>query len=67
DAANADDPSIVPAIGEGEFGPLMVWLRQAVHAQGSRLSTEELLVEVTGRPLGTDAFKAHLRRRYLDS
>ena len=66
DAANADDPSIVPAIADGEFGPLMVWLRKAVHAQGSRLSTEELLVEVTGRPLGTDAFKAHLRRRYLD-
>lgn len=66
EAATAADAAILPAIGRGDFVPLMAWLRGAVHGQGSRLSTEALLVDVTGRPLGTTAFKDHLRRRYLD-
>ncbi len=64
-AARAADPQIMPAIAKGDFGPLMAWLRPNVHNKASLLSTDELLVEATGKPLGADAFKAHLRRRYL--
>ena len=64
-AARAADPQIMPAIAKGDFGPLMAWLRPKVHNKASLLSTDELLVEATGKPLGADAFKAHLRRRYL--
>ena len=64
-AARAADPQIMPAIAKGDFGPLMAWLRPNVHNRASLLSTDELLVEATGKPLGADAFKVHLRRRYL--
>jgi carboxypeptidase Taq len=66
-AARAADPEIEPAIGHGDFGPLYAWLKPNVHALGSSLSAPELLTRATGRNLDPDAFKAHLRARYLES
>jgi len=63
-AAQAD-PAILPGLGQGDFAPLMAWLRRHVHGHGSRYGTDELLAAATGRPLDADAFKRHLRRRYL--
>jgi carboxypeptidase Taq len=64
-AAVAADPAIPDCIARGEFTPLVTWLRANVHGKGSLLPARELLTEVTGRPLDPDAFKAHLRQRYL--
>ena len=64
-AARIADPQIMPSIAKGDFGPLMAWLRPNVHNKASLISTDELLIEATGKPLGADAFKDHLRRRYL--
>lgn len=65
DAAKREAPSIMAAIGAGDFRPLLGWLKTNVHGKGSSLSTRELLVEATGRPLDAGVFKAHLERRYL--
>ena len=65
-AARAAVPGLVDGIGRGEFAPLFEWLRQNVHGKGSLLSTAELVQSATGAPLGTAAFEAHLRERYLD-
>ena len=65
DAALRADPDILPAIGRGDFGPLVAWLRANVHAHGSLYETDELLTRATGRPLDASVFKAHLKRRYL--
>lgn len=66
EAARADDAEIMPAIAKGDFGPLMAWLRPHIHNLASLVPTDELLARATGKPLNADAFKAHLRRRYLD-
>ncbi|MPT22264.1 MAG: carboxypeptidase M32, partial [Starkeya sp.] len=55
----------LPAIGRGDFAPLVGWLRTHVHGLGSLLATDELLTRATGRPLDAGVFKAHLARRYL--
>ncbi len=49
----------------GDFAPLLTWLRQEVHSRASLLSTTELVTAATGRPLDSEAFLRHLRRRYL--
>jgi carboxypeptidase Taq len=67
DAAKKADPDILPAIGRGDFAPLMRWLADNVHGLGSKLSTDALLTRATGRPLDPAVFKAHLRARYLGS
>lgn len=58
-------PEIPEQLGRGDFSTLLAWLRRHVHGQGSRFSSEELLVRATGKPLDPEIFEAHLRRRYL--
>ena len=65
-AARAAVPGLDGALGQGDLGPLVGWLRTHVHAQGSRLGFNELLRAATGRLLDPAAFEAHLAARYLD-
>jgi carboxypeptidase Taq len=65
DAACRARPEIPNAIGQGDFTPLLAWLRTHVHGHGSRLSSGELLTRATGRPLDPAVFKRHLETRYL--
>ncbi|RJF87034.1 carboxypeptidase M32 [Oleomonas cavernae] len=64
-AAKAADPAILPSIGQGDFKPLLAWLRRNVHEKGSNGTTDEILTQATGMPLGVAAFKTHLEARYL--
>jgi carboxypeptidase Taq len=64
-AAVAAKPDIPAAIGRGDFAPLRGWLAENVHGLGSSLSTPEIVTKATGKPLDSNIFKAHLRRRYL--
>jgi carboxypeptidase Taq len=64
-AAKAADPAILPSIGTGDFKPLLAWLRSNVHEKGSNGTTDEILTQATGMPLGVAAFKTHLETRYL--
>ena len=65
-AAREQETAIPSAIARGDFAPLRRWLAENVHGKGSLLDTQALLREATGTPLGTAAFKRHLRERYLD-
>ncbi len=56
---------IPEAIRNGNFSPLLGWLRDNVHSKGKLLGYDELMIGATGEVLNTDYFKAHLRRRYL--
>jgi carboxypeptidase Taq len=64
-AARRAVPDLDAALGRGELGPLVAWLRANVHGQGSRHGFNELLVRVTGKPLDPGDFEAHLAARYL--
>lgn len=65
-AAKAADARIMPSVAAGDFGPVMSWLRVNVHAKGSLKSSDGILQEATGGSLSADAFKRHLRQRYLE-
>ena len=65
EAACAADPGIMPGLARGEFSGLVAWLREHVHEVGSLLSTDALITEATGRPLGLESYLTHLNRRYL--
>ena len=64
-AAKTAVPEIPEALARGDFAPLLGWLGDAVHAKGSLLEGDELLIQATGRPLDPEVFKAHLQARYL--
>ena len=66
-AATGQDPQILPALGRGEFAPLLAWTRKHVHTQASLPPTSDAIIEAaTGAPLSADAFKAHLTARFLE-
>ena len=66
ETALAARPGIPDALSRGDFSPLLGWLRETVHRKGSMPeTTDDLLQEATGAPLGTDSFKRHLKTRYL--
>ncbi len=53
------------AIRQGEFRPLVSWLRTNVHGKGRLRNADRMLNEITGHSLSTEPFKQHLRARYL--
>ncbi len=65
EAARRDASGLDQGLAEGDFTPLLDWLRTKVHAMGARLGFNELLTHATGKPLDSADFEAHLRRRYL--
>ena len=50
-------------IGSGDVRPLLAWLRERVHSVGRALNGEQLVQQVTGRPLDSTAFLQHLGRK----
>ena len=65
DAACRAEPSIPDRLAEGDFTPLLSWLRTHVHERGSSVSTAEIVADATGAPLSAAVYQRHLRRRYL--
>ncbi|WP_426954976.1 carboxypeptidase M32 [Muricoccus radiodurans] len=65
-AARAALPGLDEALGRGDLGPLMGWLRVSVHERGSLLGFQELMTAATGQPLDPGAFMAHVKARYLE-
>lgn len=55
------------AIRGGEFDVLVDWLRANIHDRGRLMPAMDLIAEVTGEPLRSDAFLDHLKARYLDA
>lgn len=51
-------------VAAGNLAGLLAFLRRHIHERGSRLPTEQLMIEVTGEPLQTTAFFAHLAERH---
>ncbi len=64
-AARRSVPELDEALGRGELGPLLGWLRENVHGRGSLYGFNELLRRATGKPLDPRDFEAHLTARYL--
>ncbi|MBT5039866.1 MAG: carboxypeptidase M32, partial [Rhodospirillaceae bacterium] len=65
DSASREIDSLRPTLSEGDFAPLLTWLGEKIHSQASRYSSHELIERATGQALSADAFKAHLKMRYL--
>ena len=65
DAAHRAEPGIPQAISEGNFGPLVGWMGEHIHRRASSASTQDMITEATGAPLGINAFRRHLTARYL--
>ena len=62
-----DLPQLDEQVAVGDFSALRGWLRDSIHAEGARLSLQELLKNATGKPLGATAALRYLERKYLET
>jgi carboxypeptidase Taq len=59
-------PQFFEQLKQGNFQTLRQWLQHHIYSQGSALSTEDLVRQVTGKSLDAGYFVSHLQRRYLE-
>ena len=64
-AARRAAPGLDAALAQGDLSVLVGWLRTHVHAKGSLLGFNDLLLAATGKPLDPADFLAHIQARYL--
>jgi carboxypeptidase Taq len=66
DRAHTDIPELEERLGAGDLKPLREWLREHVHAHGSKFTTRELLDRVVGAPIAVAPFMSYLRKKLSD-
>ena len=62
--ALADVPSIQSELAAGQYGGLLGWMREKVHAQGERLTPGELIEAATGEPTRVNYYLEGLREKF---
>jgi len=61
---NKANPMLDKNIKEGDFQPLIRWLKENVYCYAASLSTHDFLQKVTGHSLDTTYFINHVKQRY---
>lgn len=61
--ARQDLPDMDRQFSQGEFRPLLDWLRRNIHSQGKRYRAAELVKRVTGKELSAQPLLRHLRQK----
>ena len=65
DAIRLEIPDIESKFERGEFGPLLAWLREKIHAHGRRYPAAELTERATGKPLSAEPLVNYLKAKLL--
>ncbi len=64
DAAKRDLGDLDVPFAEGEFGPLLGWLREHVHQYGRARSAADILHDATGESLSAEPWLAYVRDKF---
>lgn len=64
DQAVQDVPAIPAQIEQGNFEPLLTWLRENIHQYGRKYWPQELTRRVTGEQIQTRSFVRYLKNKY---
>lgn len=59
-----DIPNTDELMAKGHFAPIFDWLRERIYAQGSRYTPKDLVVRVTGKPMGADDWMSGMKSKY---
>jgi carboxypeptidase Taq len=58
-------PNLDAVLQRGELKKITDWLNRKIHKLGRLKTADELIVDVTGKPLSEKAFATYLRKKYL--
>jgi carboxypeptidase Taq len=57
-------PSRDADIEQGEFAPLLSWLRRELHHHGRKFEPQELVTRITGSPIDPEPYLRYLEQKY---
>lgn len=60
----ADLGDVDGMIARGEFAPILGWLQEKVYRQGRKYAPKDLVMRVTGKPMGAEDYLAGLGAKY---
>jgi len=63
--AAAENPGLTSELARGEYKPLLSWLREKIHRQGSRHVPRELIRLATGEPTGIRDHVDYLSAKFV--
>jgi carboxypeptidase Taq len=66
ETAVAQNPAIVEGMATGQTTALLTWLRENIHQHGRKFLPAELVQQITGHPLGPDAFVRYATRKFSE-
>ena len=58
------DMDLETLVSQGNFAPILQWLRDKIHRHGSVYSARDLCVLVTGEPLNPEYFLQYIQEKY---
>ncbi len=64
-AATAANPTLEPALADGNCLPLLRWLQDHIHSHASLYPPQELLLHTTGARLHSAPFLLYLKKKFL--
>jgi carboxypeptidase Taq len=59
-----DIPDLWSQVEQGNFSPLLRWLREKIHRVGRRATAPEIVRQVTGKQPGSEAYLRYLETKY---
>jgi len=65
-ALREEIPTLDGQIAEGDFAPLLAWLRERIHRFGAIYEPSELIERVTGGPLSAEPFLVYVEKKYSE-
>ena len=65
-AAISDIPQISEGLANGQFAPLLSWLRENVHQWGRRKTANQIMMDATGTGLSAHPWMDYIRTKFGD-
>jgi carboxypeptidase Taq len=59
-------PDAEAKIAEGDFAPILGWLQENLYAKGRRYAPKDLVLALTGKPIGAEDYLAGLSAKYTE-
>jgi carboxypeptidase Taq len=64
ETVRAEIPGLDDEIAAGEFGRLLGWLRSHLYAHGRKFTPNELVEQVTGKPIEVEPWIRYIEGKY---
>ncbi len=60
----ADLGDVGKLMAEGNFAPILTWLQEKLYSKGRSIKPKDLVLQITGKPIGAEDYLAHITQKY---